>query len=73
VYCVGVSNGENFIDSDVLVIGMIKECLLVCDSDGRERAVHYKRKQLKAIRRNADVNQHTNLSQPLIPVCQLLF
>ena len=46
---------------------------LFCDSDGRERAAHCnKRKQLKAIRRNADVNQHTNLSQPLIPVCKLL-
>ena len=46
---------------------------VVYDSDGRERAVHcIKRKQLKAIRRNADVNQHTNLIQPLIPVCKLL-
>jgi len=49
------------------------ELELFCDSDGRERAAHCnKRKQLKAIRRNADVNQHTNLSQPLIPVCTLL-
>ena len=49
------------------------ELELFCYSDGRERAAHCnKRKQLKAIRRNADVNQHTNLSQPLIPVCKLL-
>jgi len=42
---------------------------MCCNSDGRERAVLCnKRKQLKAIRRNADANQHSDLNQPLIPV-----
>jgi len=46
-------------------------CHLFCDRDGRERAIHCnKRKQLKAIRRNADANQHSDLNQPLIPVSE---
>jgi len=51
------------------VTNWMRLLLLLCGSDGRERAAHCnKRKQLKAIRRNASANQHSDLNQPLIPV-----
>ena len=57
---------------NVDVVDEMRHCWLSGDSDGRERAAHcHKRKQLKAIRRNADANQHADLNQPLIPVSKL--